>query len=200
MKRFLLLALSIFHIAFSEELDAVFVGNPICAPLFTAENDLKETLIKLIDEEKKSIKMAIYFLTDSIIASALARAVTRGIKVTIITDHSNTKNMRYTKIPKLHKDNVPVFVYGGNGIESEKDGIMHHKFFIFKENFEGRTIVWTGSFNCTYSAQRKNMENAVIISSKIVAKTYAQHFKNLKKQCTKYKPQKRPPNSPIAYS
>lgn len=191
MNKILILILLFFTRCFSEELENLFANNSTCIPLFTTENNVKETLVKLIEEEKKSIKIAMYFLTDSLIAQALADAFNRGIKVLVITDHSNTKNNKYSKINKLYKNNVPIFVYGGNGTASTQEGIMHHKFLVFKNNFQEKTIVWTGSFNCTYSAQKKNIENAIIISSKQVAKIYSKHFKELKKLCKPYKPPKK---------
>ena len=190
MKQLVLGALLIFQYAQTEVLSEILNNKQKCTPLFPSENNITETIINLINEEQKSIKLAIYFLTDWAIGQALVNAHIRGIKVTIITDHSSAKDTQFSKIKKLAKEDINVYSY-----ESTKDGIMHNKFMILKQNYQNKTILLTGSFNFTHSAQSKNMENVIIIRDSKVAKIYSNYFKKLKKECTKIKSTKRKRNA-----
>ena len=54
---------------------------------------------------------------------------------------------------------------------------MHNKFAIIDDK------VWTGSFNWTISANRKNQENVVYNDEKDVYEKFLEQFEKLKQRC-----------------
>lgn len=150
---------------------------------FSPDDDLQQKLVAYINNEKKGIWLAIFAFTDKHIAEALIRAKERGVDVQLVADPGFLHD-RYTKIDWLFERGVPVFVYdpkrSRNNL-STMSNIMHHKFAIFLQNVDDRSLVWTGSFNFTKSARLSNQENAVVLSSSRIVKRYIKKFEQLKK-------------------
>ncbi len=143
---------------------------------------MAERLIRLIDQEKKSIKVAIYSMSHTQIAHALERAKERGILVELIVDPMSTKVK--SPLHRLSKNKIALYVWDPPGTFMTKSGkvkkgLMHDKFCIF-----GDHIVWTGSFNFTYDAEARNEENVIILDSPQIAKKYLERFDEIKiRQC-----------------
>lgn len=144
---------------------------------FTPKDDIRRTLVELIKNESKYVKVAIYFLTDENIATALAQAKKRGIVVEIVTDPTHLEKCPHTKIFDLHNGGVKVGVFK----KSKKDGIMHNKFAIFGNNINKRSLIATGSFNYTNAAQNRNKENILITNEESVVNSYEKEFAYLQK-------------------
>ena len=51
---------------------------------------------------------------------------------------------------------------------------MHHKFCVIDEK-----IVWTGSFNPTYSGSSRENNNALVIMSSLLAAQFIEEFERL---------------------
>ena len=51
---------------------------------------------------------------------------------------------------------------------------MHHKFFVIDSR-----IVVTGSYNWTSGAATRNMENVVVLDSRVAAREYGREFETL---------------------
>jgi phosphatidylserine/phosphatidylglycerophosphate/cardiolipin synthase-like enzyme len=115
---------------------------------FSPDHDLQSRFIELIDQEQESIKIAVYFFTNTPIAQALMKAHKRGVNIEIITDQSCTAS-KCARIRQLAESGMPVFVYIAN---KDKNSLMHNKFAIFGKNAYGKRMVWTGSFNFTKTA------------------------------------------------
>ena len=106
-------------------------------------------LINNIKKAKTRIYAAIYLITDKKIAQALINAKQiQGVDVQIITDQFSLETP-YEKINLLKQNNIDVFVFKG---KQQNAAIMHDKFAIFDKQ------VWTGSFNWTISANKRNQE------------------------------------------
>lgn len=122
----------------------------------------------LIDDHiyaaKKSIYVQAYSFTSRNIAKALVRAAKRGVKVYVILDKSNFQKGRFSFAGYLAKNHIPI--WNDNQLR-----IAHNKVMIF----DGTTVE-TGSFNFTYSAQKHNAENVLIIQSKPLAQQYLQNW------------------------
>lgn len=161
----------------------LFAETPACEVYFSPKDHLAERLIQLIDQEKKSIRVAVYCMTHAGIAKALVNARERGVDVEVIVDPFSVKAR--SCVHRIFKANIPLFVWDPSlslqgktfkgGKKRQKDPIMHDKFCVFGEKF-----VWTGSFNFTHDGSLRNEENAVLIESSDVAKKYMQHFSELK--------------------
>ncbi len=61
---------------------------------------------------------------------------------------------------------------------------MHHKFVLFEKNILDKSLLWTGSFNFTKSANSKNQENVLIVDDAYLIQLYSNHFTRLVKQIT----------------
>lgn len=155
--------------------------------LFSPDDDIAHELITLINEEKKSIRVAIFTFTDSEIAQALIDAVKRGVKVEVVADTGYLRD-QYSKIPLLQQHKVPVFTYNPhykNGKQKKKEhlSIMHHKFIIFEQNKDNQSVVVSGSYNLTRAARLRNQEHVVISDDGAVITRFEHQFERLKKRC-----------------
>ena len=136
---------------------------------FSPRGGCPEAIVSAIDNAERTIDGAIYTFTSREIAQALVRAYERGISVRIIMDRNQAAD-GYAKKRYLSNKGIPVRVHIG-------DGIMHNKFLVVDS-----TIVITGSFNWTASADRWNYENIVVIKSSALAQIYEAQFGKLWKK------------------
>ena len=182
MKLKLLIFFALHLSVLSESLDSIFRPNQNVSAMFSPENNIRETLINLIDSEKRRIRIAMYFFTDPLLAKHIVGAQGRGVEVEFVSDFSSITGLgaKYSKIKTLVDAGIPVYVFG-----RETDGIMHNKFFIFSDNFQNRKLLVSGSYNCTWSAQTKNRENVLIVEDPETVNLYKSSFERLKKSSQK---------------
>jgi phosphatidylserine/phosphatidylglycerophosphate/cardiolipin synthase-like enzyme len=142
---------------------------------FSPEDCLEKRLIQLIDEENKSIHLAIYCMTHREIGEALIRAKKRGVDVQVIVDKYSVK-MR-APLAKMVDGGISICVWDSKNASGKKNerALMHNKFCVF-----GDESVWTGSFNFTYSASRLHQENAVVLRNREMASEFKKQFNNIK--------------------
>lgn len=130
---------------------------------------MKKVLLGLIKNEKKEICAAQFRLTDPDVAQALLEAFARGVKVTLITDYGNFAE-RYEKVTKLFESGILTRYY------AVPYSIMHHKYFVFMDNFLDKPILVTGSANSTKGGLGRNYENLIVTNSVDLVESYKQHF------------------------
>lgn len=152
--------------------------------LFSPDDNLQQALIDLIGKECASIKVAIYTFTDKDIAQALIDAHKRGVEVQIVTDPCQLKD-RYSKCLALKEKGIKVFEYDPTYIKDMRSNLMHHKFAIFGCDKQKDCCVWTGSFNFTQAACKRNQENALIVKDAYAVKRFSDQFELLKQRCRK---------------
>lgn len=154
--------------------------------LFTPKDNVKGILCDLIINEKKQMRIAIYLLTDKHIANSLIQAKKdNNVDIEVITCASNLDNIN-SKIWQLYENGITIFIFDAPKKSKKKNRncfrpIMHNKFFIFDRNIDDKNILWTGSFNCTLSAQTNNKENVIVLEDKYLVDTYKKEFEELKK-------------------
>lgn len=153
--------------------------------LFAPDDDIHSELLRLIEDETSSIKIAMYLFTDKDIAQALREAQERGVSIECVTDASCISN-KFNKMDKLAQLEIPVWVYRAANEGRSLNNIMHHKFIIF----EASGIVVTGSLNVTSSAQRNNQENVVILCDGRSVREFDRQFGKLKTRCSRLMPSK----------
>lgn len=117
---------------------------------FSAQEGIEWVIEREIDNANKSIQVAVYVLTSRPLAQALIDAYNRGVKVRIILDPSNA-SAAYSKASYLVDNSIEVRVKRGAGL-------MHHKFALIDD-----TVLITGSFNWTASAEVRNDENILLL-------------------------------------
>lgn len=145
---------------------------------FAPDDKPTNELIRKINRAKNKIHAAVYMITDKNIAQALINAKNKhGIDVQIVTDLSNLENP-YSKIDMLKSGGIDIFTFHSKpSYNKNHDALMHNKFALLDNN------VWTGSFNWTVSANKKNQENVFVTDDQKIYKRYEKHFDVLKKRC-----------------
>jgi phosphatidylserine/phosphatidylglycerophosphate/cardiolipin synthase-like enzyme len=152
----------------------------ITRALFSSQDDVQGTLIGLIDNEKKQIRFAIYTMTDKELAKAFIRAFKRGVRIEGVVDRSYGQTS-FSTVHILANAEIPLWVFQPKK-KGQYQGIMHNKFCIFESTLDGRSLVWTGSYNFTARASLRNEENVVILDSPKAVKAFRDYFDYLKKE------------------
>ncbi|MCB9493317.1 MAG: DUF1669 domain-containing protein [Epsilonproteobacteria bacterium] len=159
-------------------LSVILRVQPECRSLFSPRDDVSTKLIELIKHAQTSIDVAVYMLTAKPLAQALIDAHNRGVKVTVIVDPISCD--KFGKGDFLAENNVVVKVFDQSKAHKNffgsDDVLMHHKFAIFDN-----TVVWTGSFNWTKSANEKHRENVIVTDDKNIITDYRKEFAQLLK-------------------
>jgi len=139
-----------------------FALIPITA-YFSPNGGCESAIINQITSARSQILVAIYTFTDPDIANALISAKNKGVKIQVLMDKGQASGA-YSKEDLLTSSHIPVRY-------SSVAGLMHNKFAVIDT-----TVVVTGSFNWTVSAQEKNAENLLVIKSPELAKQYLKEF------------------------
>lgn len=157
----------------------------------------KKTIIGLIDQEKKTIRAALFRLTEPTITKALIDAHKRGVDVEVIIDPGALGSNYYSKVGQLLKEGIKVYVYQTTGLISAlaKDGIskndlndtkyqtiMHHKTLILNCTIGGKPIVTYGSLNLTHAGFSGNEELVAIRNDRYIVAQFQDQFEHLKKR------------------
>lgn len=137
---------------------------------FSDRDPVVSHLIKWIDAEKKGIDVAVYSFTHKRIEEALLRAHERGVHVRLILDGASEKMAR--DIFEKGISDLALVISPRKAFRP----IFHHKFILFHDNKGGRPWVWTGSFNLSNAAEKKNFENVVLMDTKSVFKDFYNYF------------------------
>ena len=146
--------------------------------LFSPHDEVCKTLVHLIDNEKKSIKIAAYAVTEPTVANALGAAAKRGVTIELVLDRS-CLDMPSNKVKTLRKAGASVAIFDG---KTREDGaLMHNKFYLFEENLKNKKLLWTGSANTTKSGYTRNHENVMIMEDQKLFGRYDKEFKKLMK-------------------
>jgi mitochondrial cardiolipin hydrolase len=151
--------------------------------LFSPDDDVQQTLLTFIAEEKEYIAVAAFSFTNAAIANALIDAARRGVKIELVADEQNSQSS-YSKVCLLHNHGIAVWLYPSQraGKPGKRTGIMHHKFMIFKRSMKDHPILWTGSFNFTRAASDVNQENVIIIDDPLFVNAFLKQFEVLKQR------------------
>jgi len=152
------------HGAFAAQIEVCF-SPPLpggCDPIRAIET--------AIGSARKSILVQAYEITPGPLVTALVAAHRRGVDVRAIVDYRQITDRRN------HDDASDVEHLGAAGIPVLVDkppGLIHDKVMII----DGEVVV-TGSFNYTYSAEHRNVENLLVIRDPVLAAQYEQHWKS----------------------
>lgn len=163
----------------------------ILKALFSPQDNVKNTLLQIIEHEQKEICATAYIMTDRDIVAELIRAKNeRGVKITVVTDFQTATDMQRNYQVRTLCQTVDVYL-----VQPADNGIMHNKYMLFEKNLDNQQLVWTGSFNFTISAQVRNRENVVISNDIQLYAQYKQAFAQLLKEARPAAPLVGPPSS-----
>lgn len=132
---------------------------------FSPEGNIRNRIIKAIDNSRSSIDIAIFDFTSQEVKASLEQAKKRGVKIRIIADSRQYKGA-YSVIQSLIDSGFDVKITRG-----KSRGIMHNKFAIFD-----KILLFTGSYNWSDNAEFFNYENAIFISDLEAIGKYQKEF------------------------
>jgi len=133
---------------------------------FSPGTDIIETLSGLLSQATKTLDICIFTITDERLAGEIYNCHQRGIQVRIITDDQKMYD-HGSAIKELKQAGIPVKI-------DHSRYHMHHKFGIIDSR-----IVFTGSFNWTYSASSHNQENLLVTSNFDIVTQYTGQYEIL---------------------
>jgi phosphatidylserine/phosphatidylglycerophosphate/cardiolipin synthase-like enzyme len=142
-------------------------NNPIQAEVlgvyFTPPTGAAQAIVKTIDASRSEVLVQAYGFTHNAIAQAIVRAHQRGVKVSVLLDQKSDHTNRYV-VDLLNNAQVTMRQDG-------KHAIAHNKVMVIDES-----VVITGSFNFTNSAETRNAENFLILKSSTLANRYKEEW------------------------
>jgi PLD-like domain len=132
--------------------------------------DPTRTIEGAIRAARASILVQAYEITPGPLVTALIQAHRRGVDVRAIVDYKQFTDRRNRDdafaVEHLGAAGIPVLV-------DRPPGLMHDKVMVI----DGE-VVLTGSFNYTYSAEHRNVENLLVIHDPALAAQYTRHWRS----------------------
>jgi cardiolipin hydrolase len=133
---------------------------------FSPGTDILESISDLLKQAKQSLDICIFTITDERLANDILYCHQSGIKVRIITDDEKMHDYG-SAIKDLKSAGIPVKI-------DHSRYHMHHKFGIIDSR-----IIFTGSFNWTYTASNHNQENLLITTNYDIVNQYKEQYEQL---------------------
>jgi phosphatidylserine/phosphatidylglycerophosphate/cardiolipin synthase-like enzyme len=134
---------------------------------FTPTSDPKQHpehgIVERLKEAKESVRVQAYGFTSRPIADELIAAKRRGVDVRIVLDRSEVTDM-HTMAWACQGEGIPVLF-------DHAHAIAHNKIIVID-----RRWTFTGSYNFTDSAAKRNAENMVMIHSEKIAEQYLENW------------------------
>lgn len=134
---------------------------------FSPEDGVAAQLLNLLQGAKESIYFMAYSFTSNDLGDAIRQRAADGLTVAGVMDDGQINSNQGTEFDPFKQAGLNVRRDGNSGQ-------MHHKVIIID-----RSIVITGSYNFTASAEKDNDENVVIIYSPEVAAQYLAEFQRV---------------------
>lgn len=137
-------------------------------------NEIKSAICDELNKSTKNIFAAVAWFNDADVFEIIKEKVNNNVDVNIIIADDEINNaLPFKEISDL----------GGKVFKLLKDNaLLHHKFCVIDEH----TLI-TGSYNWTYAANSKNLENIIILENNIkLNQAYIQCFNNILDEEFKY--------------
>lgn len=140
---------------------------------FTPQQKCGDFLVSVLNEAKESIYLQAYVLSSQPIVDALVHAHQRGVNIKVLVDNAQLW-MSYSKIGFLATNNIDVYV-------DVYATLAHNKVIIIDKK-----ITITGSYNLSNAADKRNIENLILIKDLNVTKSYLDNFIMRYEECLRY--------------
>ncbi len=129
--------------------------------------NIKSEIIPLLDNAQQTIHIAMAWFTSHDLFDTITNCLKRGVNVDLVLLDDAINWMPYAP-------NFNEFVETGGIIRiasSSSIGFMHHKFCVI----DNKTVI-TGSYNWTYYAETRNIENIIVTNDKDIVNQYKTEF------------------------
>ena len=127
-------------------------GKKFMVACFTPQHDCTGLIVHLVDHADFKIKVMAYALTCPHIIAALVRAILRGVEVQVLLDKQYENKPQVAMLSQ--EKTAKVFV-------DAQPRIAHNKVILIQNKKKFSTVLITGSFNFSSSAQLHNAENII---------------------------------------
>jgi phosphatidylserine/phosphatidylglycerophosphate/cardiolipin synthase-like enzyme len=134
---------------------------------FSPDDGVAAKILSLIKSAQKSIYFLAYSFTVNELGNAIRQRAADGLTVAGVMDDGQVNS-------NLGTEYDPFMQAGLDVRRDGNPGLMHHKVLIID-----RSIVVTGSYNFSASAETSNDENVVIIHSADAAESYLAEFQRV---------------------
>ncbi|MCK0512336.1 phospholipase D family protein [Aromatoleum buckelii] len=123
--------------------------------VFSPEDGGEEALLRVIGAARETLHMQAYVFTSRPIADALVKAHRRGVHVQVLADAQMNRRGKGNALPSLLEAGVPVAL-------ETRYAAAHNKVLI-ADGGGPSCVVATGSYNFTWSANKRNAENLLVL-------------------------------------
>lgn len=138
--------------------------------LFPPWDDAEAALIAVVDDARHQVLVQAFLLTSRKIAASLIAAHRRGVDVRVLADARQHAENAGSMLAALAQAGIPV------GLEGRYRH-AHNKVMVIDAAGESPVLV-TGSYNYTWSAQKMNAENLLIMrGNAALAERYAGNWR-----------------------
>lgn len=137
------------------------IGGVQVLNYFSPVDDVMDKLVSLVNGAQHSVRFIIFTFTDQNLANAMISRFQAGVDVAGVIENRGASQGALVPLACGH---VPVKVDGNKYT-------MHHKVIVIDQS-----IVVTGSFNFTKSANNENDDNVLVIYDPSVAQQYLAEF------------------------
>ena len=154
-------------------------SSALVTALFSPEDNIQKTLVNTINNAQRNILVQAYLFTDERIGNALIAAHKRGVNVEILLDSEMALAGKNILTMHLFEAGIPI------RLETQYEN-AHNKIMIFDHD-TAKAVVVTGSYNFTYSAQKRNAENVVVIrNAPAIVARYVNNWRKHAEQAIPY--------------
>lgn len=135
---------------------------------FSPDDGVAARLVELLDGAQESIYFLAYSFTSNDLGEAMRARADAGVTVAGVMDDSQVESNTGTEFDPFQQAGLDV------RLDGNESGLMHHKVIIIDES-----IVITGSYNFSTSAEERNDENVFIIFNSDVAAVFMDEFQRV---------------------
>jgi phosphatidylserine/phosphatidylglycerophosphate/cardiolipin synthase-like enzyme len=147
---------------------------------FAPWDNVEDLLVEAIAGAQRQILVQAYLLTSKKIGNALIAAHRRGVDVRVLVDGEQLIKAGSTMATALAAAGIAVWV-------ETKYQNAHNKVIVIDANSTDAAVI-TGSYNFTWTAQRKNAENILIIRrNPALTERYALNWERHRQDAMPYK-------------
>jgi phosphatidylserine/phosphatidylglycerophosphate/cardiolipin synthase-like enzyme len=140
------------------------IGDTPLEIYFSPDDGVAAHLVELIQSAQESISFMAYSFTSNDIGAAVMERAAAGVTVAGVMDAGQVDSNQGSEYDPFLQAGLDVRLDGN-------PGLMHHKVIIID-----RSIVITGSYNFSASAEEVNDENLIVISNPDIAAQYLVEF------------------------
>lgn len=146
----------------------VYFTNPDPTGKAQHQGGIDEHLVALMDRAQKTLDVCVYDFDLTRVATAMADAQRRGVRVRMVTDSDTLKKAKTLQaFTILQEADIPI-------VGDSRNALMHDKFTIVDGEW-----VQTGSWNYTVADTYRLNNNLLIIHSSELAENYTAEFEKM---------------------